>query len=145
MTKFMASKRLIYKNCVIVSLLTSTFFAYASQEGVLVIDAFQVSSAGLTHSGPVVVTGERKGEIFSALCVKAFEKTSCLATDQLAAISSMTVNGVQISYENGYKETGGRTVYVLLSKGFSESRKAEKLISVFENGEIQVSDSISGK
>jgi hypothetical protein len=50
------------------------------------------------------------------------------------------VNGVQISYVSGYRETGGRTVYVVLSRGFVSGRNGGKVISVSEFGPIEFTD-----
>jgi hypothetical protein len=131
-------KQSIHHTLAIMSLLVAAPLAHASQEGILELGAFQATSPGIGKSGPVVVSGERKGQNVSSLCVQAFERTSCLAPAQLAILSSRMINGIQISYEAGYSQTGGRTVYVLLSKGFTGSRLEANVVSVAENGEIRV-------
>lgn len=115
--------------------------AFASQEGILSLGTFQLSSPGVGQSGPVIVSGARKGEEITAFCVQAFEQTKCLSKEQLAQAGGSLVNGVQISYEAGYRETGGRTVYVVLSKGFVSGRNESKVVSVSEFGAIEIKDS----
>lgn len=114
--------------------------AHASKEGVLSLSSFQVSSPGIGESGPVVVSGSRVGDDVKALCVQAFKRTQCLPAEHLSRLTGSMVNGIQISYEAGYRQTGGRTVYVLLSKGFTSARLEGKLISVSESGRITVED-----
>jgi hypothetical protein len=48
------------------------------------------------------------------------------------------VNGVHLSGEPGYESLGGRTLYLLLSMGFSSGISAAKLISVNQRGDIKV-------
>ena len=114
--------------------------AVASQEGILSLGTFQFSSHGVGQSGPVIVSGARKGEEVTAFCVQAFEQTKCLSKEQLVQASGSMVNGLQISYEAGYRETGGRTVYVVLSKGFVSGRNESKVVAVSEFGPIEIKD-----
>jgi hypothetical protein len=114
--------------------------ASASQEGILSLGTFQLSSPGIGQSGPVIVSGARKGEEVTAFCVQAFEQTRCLSTEQLVQVVGTLVNGVQLSYAAGYRETGGRTVYVVLSRGFVSGRNEGKVVSVSEFGPIEVKD-----
>jgi hypothetical protein len=41
---------------------------------------------------------------------------------------------VQLSGEAGYKQLGGRTLYLILSMGFTSGSRDEKLVSVNERG-----------
>lgn len=86
------------------------------------------------------MSGARTGEVVTSLCVQAFNQTKCLTKEQLAMLSGGIVNGVQISYEAGYQKLGGRTVYVLLSKGFTSERLDGKLVSITEAGQVAVED-----
>jgi hypothetical protein len=72
--------------------------------------------------------------------VQAFGQTKCLSKERLLQLGGTLVNGVQISYETGYRETGGRTVYVVLSKGFVSGRNEGKVVSVSEFGQVGIQD-----
>ena len=113
---------------------------YASQEGGLLLSDFQLSSPGIGQSGPVVVSGTGTTGAIKSICVRAFNRTQCLSKEQLAKLGDGIFNGVQLSYEEGYQELGGRTVYVLLSKGFTSARLQSKVISVTEKGRIEIQD-----
>jgi hypothetical protein len=112
--------------------------AAASKEGILQLGTFQLSSAGVGDSGPVTVSGARDKGHMSALCIQAFERTRCLAKEQLALLDEVAINGAQISYETGYASTGGRTVYVLLLKGFTSQRSEGRIVVVPERGTIEI-------
>ena len=110
----------------------------ASQEGVLAIGELRITSPGIGESGPIEVTATRGPNGFSALAIRAFGRTSTLTEAQLAALHGQFVNGVQLSYEAGYKELGGRTVYIVLSKGFTSGIQEAQRISVDERGTVTV-------
>ncbi len=110
----------------------------ASQEGILPIGALHVTSPGIGESGPVEVTATRGSDGFSSLAIQAFGRTIKLTAVQLAALHGQFVNGVQLSYEAGYKELGGRTVYIVLSKGFTSGTQETQRISVNEQGTVAV-------
>ena len=112
--------------------------AFGTVEGVLQFDTFKYSSPGLGSSGPVVVYGSRRGDAVSELCVVAFGKTLCLSDVKLAELKGAIINDIQISYEAGPRDYGGRTVHVLLSKGFTSGRQDAKLISVGEFGVVRI-------
>lgn len=122
--------------------LCSTLPAHASKEAVLALDKFQVSSPGIGQSGPVVVSGEQEANRVVSLAVQAFGRTVNLSPEQLAKLRGGFINGIQISYEAGYRQLGGRTVYVILSKGFTSGLQETQLVSVNENGLTEVSDVI---
>jgi hypothetical protein len=115
-----------------------TSLAGASEEGILPLGKFSLSSDGLDNSGSVTVTGSISKTGFASLSINAFGKTVDLNKKQLALIDGMMVNGIQMTFEEGYKEMGGKTVYVQFSRGFSSGIKATKVISVNEAGEIKV-------
>ena len=121
-------------------LAAASFAANASKEGVLSVSAFQFSSAGIGNSGIVVVAGEQTIERFSSLTAAAFGRRVELSRPQLAKLKVGLINGVQLSYAAGYKETGGRTVYIVLSKGFTSGIKESQVVSVNERGTVEVRD-----
>jgi hypothetical protein len=110
----------------------------ASQEGVLPIGDLHVTSPGIGESGPVEVTATRGPNGFSSLAIQAFGRTTMLTEVQLAALQGQFVNGVQLSYEAGYKELGGRTVYIVPSKGFTSGIQETHRISINEQGSVAI-------
>lgn len=110
----------------------------ASQEGILAMGELRVTSPGIDDSGQIVVTATRGPEGFSALEVQAFGRVTRLTEGQLARLQGEFVNGVQLSYEAGYKELGGRTVYIVLSKVFTSGLRETQTLSVNEQGTVTV-------
>jgi hypothetical protein len=49
-------------------------------------------------------------------------------------------NSIQLSYEHGYKDLGGRTIYLLMTMGFTSGVPQGKLVSVTERGDIKIED-----
>ena len=110
----------------------------ASQEGQFSCGSFSVASPGIGTSGPVVVAGDaERGAVFS-LRVEAFGKRFVLGAELLAKLAGASPNGIQLSYEGGYPGLGGRTLYIVFSRGFVSSRVATVQVSVEEEGEIKV-------
>ncbi|HRK09325.1 MAG TPA: hypothetical protein PLZ57_16270 [Pseudobdellovibrionaceae bacterium] len=111
---------------------------FTSKEGVLTIQKFRLESSGIGTSGPVVVEGHRddKGK-FQSIRVQAFGKTLALDTSIIAQINDQA-NGVQISYEHGYRSVGGRTIYLVFSKGFTSEVKAKLVLSIDESGKTEI-------
>jgi hypothetical protein len=113
--------------------------AHASQEGVLVLSSFRLESAGIGASGKIVVEGKQdeKGQVVS-LKVNAFGKEYVVPKEKLAGLGELLANGIRISYEAGYAELGGRTVYIQLQTGFTSGTREQALVTVKENGKIEV-------
>lgn len=128
------------KKIVSIFLILGLFVSYAlaSQEGVLSFSSFIVESPGIGESGPVVVSGEKnsKNEIIS-LNIEAFGRKYEL-TEKLKEIPRLLYNGIQVSYEHGYKELGGKSIYVSLSVGFTSGVTEKILIIVTESGRIEI-------
>jgi len=123
--------------------LSMSTFALASKEGVLSLDSFQVSSAGIGNSGPVTVSGEQNAQHLLSMNVSAFGRRVSLNQDQLAELRAGLFNGIQISYESGWKEVGGRTVYIVFSMGFTSGVQSTQIVSVNEQGIVKVSPAVS--
>lgn len=111
----------------------------ASQEGILPLSSFRLESLGIGESGRVVVTGAQneKREIV-ALRVVAFGKAFSVPADKLAGLAELWANGVRISYEAGYPGFGGERIYIQLQMGFTSSTHRQALITVTEEGKIDV-------
>jgi hypothetical protein len=115
--------------------------AEASQEGILKWSSFSIDSAGIGTSGPVSIAGKQDASGITAMTVKAFGRTYELKKDHLDKLEAMHMNGMQLSYEGGYKELGGRTLYIQLSRGFIASGVTHrKLIVVTERGDVTVKE-----
>jgi hypothetical protein len=116
--------------------LLCTTSLYASQEGVIPFDTFKVESRGIGESGPVVVSGRQNEHGFESLEVIAFGKTFQITQAQLKELQDGLMNGLQLSYEYGYKNLGGRTLYLRFSKGFTSGIAKANLITINESGTI---------
>jgi hypothetical protein len=112
--------------------------AFASEEGVLVWSSFSVHSAGIGSSGLIDVSGTYGGAGVEQLVVKAFGKEYVLSSVQLRQLQGVHVNGMQMSYEAGYAELGGRSIYLVLSMGFTSGTRAAKRITLNERGDITI-------
>jgi hypothetical protein len=73
------------------------------------------------------------------LKVRAFGKEYRVAPEQLKVLAGLGANGIRISYESGYEELGGRNVYIQLQLGFTSHTAETALITITENGKIEVS------
>jgi hypothetical protein len=132
----------LYSIIAILSLALASTSALASKEGILRLDSFQLTSQGISDSGPVTITGNQGDKGISRLTIKAFGREFDLDDEQLAKIRGLAINGIQLSYETGYKELGGRTLYILLSKGFTSGNVGHKFVVVTESGAIRVGDEL---
>jgi len=122
----------------VAALLLVPIVAQGSQEGALALSSFTIQSAGIGDSGPVTISGTQDSNMITALSVKAFGKEFNLTTKQLQELKGLRANGIQLSYEHGYKDLGGRTVYLQLSLGFTSERRSAKMVVVNERGDVTV-------
>jgi hypothetical protein len=89
----------------------------------------------------VTISGKQEATGITAMTVKAFGRVYELGKEQLELLKSMRVNGMQLSYEGGYKDQGGRTLYIQLSAGFFVSGiKARKFVLIKERGDVLVQE-----
>jgi hypothetical protein len=115
--------------------------AYASQEGTLPISSFRLESDGAGASGKITVEGKQNAKAqLIELKIKAFGKDYVVPAKKLGLLAELRANGIRISYESGYKELGGKTVYIQLQMGFTSHTLQTALITITENGEIEVSE-----
>lgn len=108
----------------------------ASEESVRIFKTFRFEASD--ESGPVVISGTQNDSGISSLQIAAFRRSFTLAPAQLKQLRGLMVNGMQLSGEPGYESLGGRTLYLLLSMGFSSGTTKAKLISVNQRGDIKV-------
>ena len=120
-------------------LLFVCFSANASQEGGLRFSSFVTESDGIGTSGPIKVSGTQNIKGIESLKVNAFGRLYELNAKQLKELQPFGANGLQLTYEHGYKELGGRTIYIILSTGFTSKTVRRKLVSVSESGSIIIS------
>jgi hypothetical protein len=121
---------------VIVGVLMCVWSVIASEESVRTFKTFRFEASD--ESGPVVISGTQNDSGISSLQIAAFRRSFTLAPAQLKQLRGLMVNGVHLSGEPGYEPVGGRTLYLLLSMGFSSGISAAKLISVNQRGDIKV-------
>jgi hypothetical protein len=120
-------------------LLAASGIAAASEEGLLALGAFRVESPGIGESGPVTVSGRQSQTAVESLEVKAFGKVFTLTKEQLKQLrGGGMLNNVQLTYETGYKELGGRTVYVRLGQGFTSGSIDARIVAVSEDGKVTI-------
>ncbi len=114
-------------------------FAWASQEGALALSTFSLESNGIGESGAVEVKGTiSENKEVTALSVNAFGKTYIVPAEKLSKIQNGFYNGIQLSYEAGYKELGGKTIYIVLQSGFTSGVTQRIMISLTESGTIEI-------
>ena len=89
-------------------------------------------------SGPVRVSGTQRAEGIASLRVQAFGREYVLPANLVAELQGFNANGLFVSYESGYKELGGRTVYLGFVRGFTSGIQAAKHVAVSENGEFKL-------
>lgn len=123
-------------------LLTLSTAASASQESILTLDKLLVGSAGIGESGAVKVSGSQTPSGVTALSIEAFGRSMQLTAAQLKALDGGQYNSIQLSYEDGYKELGGRTIYIKLSKAFTSGQVVSAFVVVTEDGKVKVTKSL---
>jgi hypothetical protein len=113
----------------------------ASKEGILPLSSFHLESMGIGASGKIVVEGTQDGQgQITELKIGAFGKEFVVPRQKLARLVTLPANGIRISYEAGYKELGGRTIYIQFQMGFTSSTKKQALVTLAEDGRITVDE-----
>ena len=137
--RFRILGKIMNRVLLITLLLAVASVSYASKEGVLVLSNFHLESTGIGSSGKVIVEGKQneKSQIMS-LKISAFGKDYIVPKEKLDGLAELQANGIRISYEAGYTELGGRTIYVQLQMGFTSHTRMQTLITVTEDGKIEV-------
>jgi len=112
--------------------------AAASQEGILTWSEFAISSPGIGASGPIKISGTQNHEGIGTLKVRAFGREYVATSPQLRELQGFSANGMLLSYEQGYRELGGRTLYLSFIKGFTSGVREKKVVTFNEAGEIKL-------
>lgn len=116
------------------------FLSLASQEAVLPTSYFEVISEGVSNSGRVKVKAQRdRMGKFKFVKVEAFHRTLKIEKKLIEVLPKDT-NGVQISFEEGYEETGGKLLYIAFTKGFSSGSFQKTVILIPEKGPVRLLD-----
>ena len=104
------------------------------------MSSFHLESAGIGSSGKIVVAGEQneKQQIVS-LTIKAFGKDYIIPKEKLSGLAELPANGIRLSYEAGYPQLGGRTIYIQFQMGFTSKTTKMALVTLSEDGKIEVS------
>jgi hypothetical protein len=108
----------------------------ASEEAAFGFRTFRFESRD--ESGPVVVAGTQGDHGITSLHITAFRKSFTLTPAQLKQLHGLTVNNVQLSGEGGYTGLGGRTLYLLLSMGFTSGRTESRFVTISEENGVKV-------
>ena len=112
--------------------------AQAAKEGILPFSSFTYESPGLGSSGPVSVMGAQNYDGIQRLEITAFGRKFRLGASQLAPLRGLSVNAVQLSYIHDYAELGGRTLLLVVSRGFTEGLGRRVLIVLNETGNFSI-------
>jgi hypothetical protein len=118
--------------------------ADASKEGGLSLCGVTLDSPGMEGSGPVHVELKRSDEGIEKLLVTAFGRTETAPAQLLQSVKEKQwLSGVTLSWERGYRSTGGKTVYVLLTEGASWRIVVVAAIAFSEDGKFRVFKNLS--
>jgi len=112
--------------------------ASADAEGRMQLSRILLDSPGLDNSGPVHMDATQSDRGITNMSMSAFGKTQTLTSSQLAALGGRVFNGAGLTYSRGYKNLGGRTVYLLLFHGFASAAKVVTVITFRELGDVRV-------
>ena len=126
--------------CVLCAALFGASLVLASQEGLLTLGSFRVESPGIADSGAVIIEGRQSDKGVESLTITAFGKRLDLSSSQLQALRGGMLNGIQLTYAAGYKELGGRTLYLVFSQGFTSGVVMKRFVTVTESGSVEGGD-----
>jgi len=129
----------IYKLVTLISIISLTTFANASQEGILSFSEFKIKSNGIGDSGSVEIIGisNEKGAL-SSLTVNAFGEVYIFPKNILNQIPAHQRNGIQLTYEAGYRSMGGKTIYIQFHNGFTSGMQSSVLVSLDERSVFEL-------
>ncbi len=132
-------QRIIQIFLIVITFLNSPLLN-ASQEGIIVWSSFVIESTGIDSSGPMVISGKQNSKGILSLKIKAFSRDVSLNDIQLNNLRGMPVNGMRVTYETGDKKLGGKTLYIVFSKGFTSGTQLEKVLEFNEEGEVSIKE-----
>jgi len=96
-------------------------FADASRERYLEFDEFLIEANAGGDIGQVVVTGNRNDRGSLDSLQVEFLELSVSVPDSILSEIPRYANGIRLSAESGYRELGGRTIYVVFSRAGASS------------------------
>jgi hypothetical protein len=110
--------------------------ASASKEGALAWAEFVISSPGIGSSGPVKVYGTQSSAGIEQLHVEAFGRKFAASESVAKALQGFVLNGMQLTYEAGYPETGGQTLHLTFLRGFTSGTAERRQLELSERDGI---------
>lgn len=110
----------------------------ASKEGVLAWAEFVISSPGIGSSGPVKVYGTQTSAGVEQLHVEAFGRKFAASESLAKVLQGFVLNGMQLTYEAGYPETGGQTLYFTFLRGFTSGTAERRQLKLSERDGFQL-------
>lgn len=105
----------------------------ASMELILPLSTFRLESNVLGAGSVVTVSGTQTEKGLSLLIVEAFGRRCELKEQALGPLKGVDVNGIDLTYQGGRPETGGRVVGLVLRRGIVEYR-----VTLPEHGSARV-------
>jgi hypothetical protein len=112
---------------------------YASQEGIIQANEISFHSNGIQNSGPIhVQMNSGKSGAITSFSIFAFGKPYSLTNAELSKIPKNLYNGLNVTYERGYLDLGGQTLYIVLSSRFSGATRFETIITFTETLPVQI-------
>lgn len=120
------------------TLLASAPEVWSSEEGAVVWSSFSIHSAGLDDSGPIEVLGQAERGTVTKLTIKAFGRENVLKPEHLRQLDGLYLNAMQLTYEPGFTDVFGPSIYLTLSTSFASGATIEKRVMVTEGGTITV-------
>lgn len=112
---------------------------HASQEGTLPWSTFTIRTSNLSCTNGVTITGTQTKNGISNLKISAFKRDFVLTKAQLTKLGGFTTNGLIVSSEAGYEETGGCTLYLTFQIGFASGPEQTLIIEINKRGDIRIS------
>lgn len=132
-------KRLLFVSIATALLVASTSLR-ASQEAVVAFTNLHFESQGIGESESVIIDANQSHNGVQRFSVRAFGKLHQLTDLQLKALGAGQYNSVQVNCEGGYRELGGRTIYIKISMAFNSGEVRSKTIVIKEAGSVEVKD-----
>ncbi len=121
------------------SMMSLTTTSFASKEVIVSANMLTFRSNGFGRTGPISIDVEASdsGSI-SMVKISAFGKTEKLNIQELQKIPKSNYNGIYVTYESGYKEVGGHTLYIVLTTGLHDYKAFETMMIFTETLPIEI-------
>lgn len=120
--------------------------ASASKEGGLSLYRVILDSPGTDESGPVHVEMQRTDKGIQKLMVSAFGRSETASSQLLQSIKRKAwINGVQLSWVEGFGFTGRGNLNIVLTEGGSWGAIVVAVIGFSEDGKFAIGTNLSQK